>query len=230
MSNYPSVKPEHAHICVNNNVLTSDQISSICDMNEVQCALNELNNNDLPGYQKVKFEIVLPTDVKARLEQTFGLDFSEVVNFPCTWARGDIQTHTDAEYKDGLDIEHKFKFTNICYLSNSSGNFIVNGQPFPIKAGNTIQFEYGLEHNSKDTPEPRLMIGPFSENMCSLGRLARLDATLMASSRGGGSFIKKCRGTKRRRHSMKNKKSHRNKKSYRNKRNATHSNNNAFPK
>ena len=227
MSNYPSIKPEHAHICVNNNVLTSDQISSICDMNEVQCALNELNNNDLPGYQRVQFEIVLPTDVKARLEQTFGLDFSEVVNFPCTWARGDIQTHTDAEWKDGLDIEDtfKFKFTNICYLSNSSGNFIVNGQPFPIKAGNTIQFEYGLEHNSKDTPEPRLMIGPFSENMARL-----LYMGYSSIKHGGGSFIKKCRGTKRRRHSMKNKKSHRNKKSYRNKRNATHSNNNAFPK
>ena len=217
MSNYSSVKPEHAHICVNNNVLTSDQISSICDMNEVQCALNELNNNDLPGYQIVQFEIVLPTDVKARLEQTFGLDFSEVVNFPCTWARGDIQMHTDN--KDGFDIERKFKFTNICYLSNSSGHFIVNGQSFPIKAGNTVQFDYGLEHCSKDTPEHRLMIGPFDENMTRLG---------VIGPNTGHSPIKHGGGTKRRRHSMKNKKSHRNKKSYRNKRNSTRSNNNSY--
>jgi hypothetical protein len=58
----------------------------------------------------------------------------------------------------------------LLYLTDSIGNLIIDGQSYPIAAGNAHIFNEGLAHSTINTGDSkRLMIGPMSETGFQVG-------------------------------------------------------------
>ena len=57
------------------------------------------------------------------------------------------------------------------YLNDSSGNLVLDGTSYPISKGSAYVFNEGLPHETINTGfEPRLLLGPMSEQGFSVGR------------------------------------------------------------
>lgn len=134
------------------NILTSDEIADILNNHEVLA-----NKEKLSTQEKVDFSIELSDEIKAKLGNSFGIDLSQIASIPMRWIKGETQPHIDKGPKS-------FDNTYLVYLTDSIGNLIVDGNSYPITAGNGHIFSEGLEHytiNNENTQ--RLLIGPMSE-------------------------------------------------------------------
>jgi hypothetical protein len=79
------------------------------------------------------------------------------------WIKGDTAAHKDKG-------EKQFINTYLVYLTDSSGHLIIDGQSYPITAGDAHIFNEGLEHSTINTENSeRLMIGPMSESGFRVG-------------------------------------------------------------
>jgi hypothetical protein len=117
-----------------------------------------LNQNKL-SKGMVHFSIPLSETIKAKLEKV--MDVSQVTTIPMTWVRGDTLEH--------IDQGAPFKTTFLIYLTDSVGQFIVDGQNYSITAGNAHIFSEGLSHSTLHTENDRLMMGPMSETGLPVG-------------------------------------------------------------
>lgn len=103
----------------------------------------------------VRFTMDLPTEIKAVLQESLGLDLPEQV--PFRWIQGDTPSHADA----GQSV---FERTHLVYLTDSEGEFHLGEETFPICKGESFVFPHGTLHGTSHTgTTPRLMIGPMSE-------------------------------------------------------------------
>jgi hypothetical protein len=142
------------------NILSSSEITDI--MNN---PIVKTNKALLSDTQKVvRFSIPLVSSIKTKLEKSLS------ITLPCTvpmrWIKGDIPPHTDKGDK-------RFNNTYFIYLTDSIGNLFVDGQSYPITAGNAHIFKEGLEHYTVNTGNSeRLMIGPVDELGSRVGPLA----------------------------------------------------------
>jgi hypothetical protein len=132
---------------------SSEEIATI--MNDPIVTLNQ--NNLSKGM--VHFSIPLSETIKAKLEKV--MDVSQVTTIPMTWVRGDTLEHID----QGAPFESTF----LIYLTDSVGQFIVDGQNYSITAGNAHIFSEGLSHSTLHTENDRLMMGPMSETGLPVG-------------------------------------------------------------
>lgn len=131
------------------NVLSSNEISDILNNHYVIT-----NKAKLSMQPKVDFFIELPLEIKAKLESGFGISMTSI---PMRWIKGDTPEHVDKGTND-------FNNTYLMYLTDSIGNLIIDGEMYPINAGDAHIFNEGLSHSTINTGDSdRLMIGPMSE-------------------------------------------------------------------
>jgi hypothetical protein len=79
------------------------------------------------------------------------------------WIKGDTESHIDT----GI---YSFDYTYLIYLINSEGNLIIENDIYQINKGDAFVFKEGLSHETINTGNnPRLLLGPMSENAFSVG-------------------------------------------------------------
>jgi hypothetical protein len=131
-------------------ILTDAQIESIITSERVLEAKDRLATSNT-----VRFTMDLPTEIKAVLQDSLGLDLPEQV--PLRWIKGDTPSHADA----GQSV---FERTHLVYLTDSIGEFHLGEETFPICKGESFVFPHGTLHGTSHTGTmPRLMLGPMSE-------------------------------------------------------------------
>jgi hypothetical protein len=140
------------------NLLSSNEITEILN-NPIVIT----NKDKLSEQQKVDFSIQLPDAIKDKLETGFDINLSQITSIPMRWIKGDTAPHIDRG-------ENNFNNTYLLYLTDSIGNLIIDGQSYPITAGNAHIFNEGLAHSTINTGDSeRLMIGPMSETGFRVG-------------------------------------------------------------
>jgi hypothetical protein len=148
----------HYYINMIPNLLSSNEIAEILNNPIVQT-----NKEKLSTLDKVDFSIQLPDAIKAKLETGFGINLSQITSIPMRWIKGDTVPHIDRG-------ENHFNNTYLLYLTDSVGNLIIDGQSYPITAGDAHIFNEGLAHSTINTGDSeRLMIGPMSETGFRVG-------------------------------------------------------------
>jgi hypothetical protein len=138
------------------NLLSHNEINDILNNSIVQS-----NKEKLSNLKQVDFYIELTDAIKNKLET--GLNMSLNASIPMRWIKGDIPSHSDKG-------DNNFSNTCLLYLTDSIGNLIIDGQSYPIKAGDAHIFSEGIEHSTINTgTSERLMIGPMSETGFRVG-------------------------------------------------------------
>jgi hypothetical protein len=134
------------------NILSPSEIAEILNSATVSA-----NKEKLATQHKVDFSIELSESIKTKLGGALALDLSRHDTLPMRWIKGDTPAHKDKG-------KEEFSTTYLVYLTDSVGQLIVDGQTYPIAAGNAHVFSEGLEHSTMNTENvERLMIGPMSE-------------------------------------------------------------------
>jgi hypothetical protein len=127
---------------------------------EVLEAKSELDNT-ISG--KIYFSVNLTESIRNVLTSRFGLDLSGISTIPMRWIKGDTAPHVDVGAS-------KFDHTYLVYLNSSPGELVVDGTMYPILENTGYVFNEGLSHTTHNTgSEPRLMIGPMSEQAFAVG-------------------------------------------------------------
>ncbi len=140
------------------NLLSSNEITEILNNHIVQS-----NKELLSTLQQVDFCIQLPDAIKIKLETGLGIDLTQITSIPMRWIKGDTPPHIDKG-------ESVFNTTFLVYLTDSIGNLIIDGQSYPITAGNAHIFSESIAHSTVNTGDSeRLMIGPMSETGFQVG-------------------------------------------------------------
>ena len=134
--------------------LTTKEIEDILNDPVVQ-----LNKQKLLNTNKVNFSIQR-TELKTKLKE---LSINVNDSIPMRWIKGDTPSHKDKG-------ESRFNRTHLIYVTDSIGNLIIDGESYPICAGDAHMFNEGIEHSTINTENTeRLMIGPMSENGFAVG-------------------------------------------------------------
>ena len=140
------------------NLLSSIDIADILNDPIVQT-----NKEKLSTVEKVDFSIDSTDEIKNKLETGFGISLSNITSIPLRWIKGDTPAHTDKG-------EQNFNMTYLMYLTDSIGNLFIDGQTYPITAGDAHIFSEGIEHYTINTgSSERLMIGPMCETGSRVG-------------------------------------------------------------
>ena len=140
------------------NLLSSNEITDILNNPIVQS-----NKEQLSTLQQVDFSIQLPDAIKTKLETGLGINLTQITSIPMRWIKGDTLPHIDKG-------ESVFNNTFLVYLTDSIGNLIIDGQSYPITAGNAHIFSESIAHSTVNTEDSeRLMIGPMSETGFQVG-------------------------------------------------------------
>ncbi len=157
-----------------NNVLSSEDINYLLNIPEVLTAKNKIDNlyNNTSG--SVYFSIPLTPSIKSTINQKIGLDLSNVKSIPMRWIKGDTLPHIDR----GIN---NFENTYLMYLTDSSGELIVDNESYPIEKNHAYIFNEGLDHKTINTGinnnyEPRLLLGPMSEKAFAVGAATTISA------------------------------------------------------
>ena len=143
-------------------------IHNILSSNEIAYLLNDpivkvLKESLTDTHPVIKFSISVPNLIKAKLENSLSIDLSQIEGIPMRWIKGDTLPHIDKG-------EDHFNNTYLIYLTDSIGDLIIDGQTYPITAGDAHIFSEGLAHSTINTGNSeRLMIGPMSESGFQVG-------------------------------------------------------------
>lgn len=141
------------------DVLSSSQIEYISSLSAVEAARSQILSKTSG---MVYFTVELPDEIKTLLLDTMGLDLSHVSKVPMRWVKGDTVPH--------VDRGDTFDNTYLVYLTDSSGELILGDTHYPIARGRGYVFNEGLSHSTVGTGnEPRLLLGPMSENGVPVG-------------------------------------------------------------
>lgn len=142
-------------------------ISNMLSSNEIVEILNNRvvtsNKEKLSALQTVDFSIEMSDEIKNKLETGLDINLSHITSIPMRWIKGDTDPHIDKG-------NTQFNNTYLLYLTDSVGTLLIDGQSYPIKAGDAHIFNEGLEHYTINTGDSeRLMIGPMSETGFQVG-------------------------------------------------------------
>ena len=146
---------------INSSTLSDFDIDYFLSLQEVITAKEKI---DLKAEGTIYFKIDLTTSLREMLYEKFGLDFSQMNTIQMRWIKGDTKPHID---RGNL---HSFDKTYLAYLTDSTGDLVIDGIPHPISKGNAFIFSEGLQHETIGTgSEPRLLLGPMSEQGIPVG-------------------------------------------------------------
>ena len=136
------------------NILSPNEIDAIVNDSIVKTNKANLSNEQ----NVVKFSFPLADEIRAKLSHRLAINVPSTV--PMRWVKGDTPLHVDKG-------EKQFSKTHLVYLTDSVGELIIDGQSYPIAAGDAHIFSEGLAHCTVNTGtvghSERLMIGPMSE-------------------------------------------------------------------
>lgn len=142
------------------NTLSDEQINYILNLSEV---LNAKNNIDLKNNGTEYFNIPLTPSIKESIYQSIGLNLFNIESIPMRWIKGDTPSHVDVG-------DNSFNNTYLIYLTDSTGDLIIDYQSYSISKGIGYVFNEGLSHETINTgSESRLLLGPMDENGLSVG-------------------------------------------------------------
>ena len=143
-----------------NNVLSAEDINYLHQLPEVLEAKSKL---DTVSSGKIYFSVNLTESIRNAIVSRFGVDVSNVTTIPMRWIKGDTAPHVDVGAA-------KFQKTHLVYLNNSPGELVVDNTKYPIVENTGYVFNEGLSHTTHNTgAEPRLMLGPMSEQAFQVG-------------------------------------------------------------
>ncbi len=149
------------------NVLSAEDINYLLNMPEVLTAKNNIDNKSSGA---VYFSVPLTPSIKSTIYQKMGLDLSNVESIPMRWIKGDTLPHIDRGTSS-------FENTYLMYLTDSTGELIVDNESYPISQNNAYIFNEGLDHKTINTGlEPRLLLGPMSETAFAVGAATTISA------------------------------------------------------
>lgn len=144
------------------NILSPTEINDIVNNPVVQTRKAQLSHT-VESNKVVKFSLPLTPDVRDKLSARLGISLSHTI--PMRWIKGDTLPHIDRG-------ESQFTKTHLVYLTSSSGSLVIDGQAYPIHAGDAHIFSEGLEHFTINTgTTERLLLGPMSETGFGVGIL-----------------------------------------------------------
>ena len=142
------------------NILSAEDINYLNHLPEVLDAKSKL---DTSASGKIYFSVNLTESIRNALTSRFGVELSNVTTIPMRWIKGDTAPHVDVGASN-------FERTYLVYLNNSAGELVVDGTDYPILENTGYVFNEGLSHETLHTgDEPRLMIGPMSEQAFAVG-------------------------------------------------------------
>jgi hypothetical protein len=142
------------------NILSPSEINDIVNNPVVQTHKAQLSHT-VESNKVVKFSLPLAPDIRDKLSTRLGISLSHTI--PMRWIKGDTLPHIDRG-------ESQFTKTHLVYLTSSSGSLVIDGQAYPIHAGDAHIFSEGLEHFTINTgTTERLLLGPMSETGFGVG-------------------------------------------------------------
>jgi hypothetical protein len=137
------------------NVFSNEDVQYLLQLPEVIAASAKLSPTSSSG--AVYFKIPLTETIRAVLQVRLGLNLSTVSEIPMRWIKGDTAPHVDSGPSE-------FEKTFLVYLNNSEGEFVLQGESYPIVANTAFVFNEGLSHETLGTgSSPRLLVGPMNE-------------------------------------------------------------------
>ena len=144
------------------NLLTTQQVAAILNDPEAEKAKGRFSADSAAPAQ-VYFTLALPADVKDAIRTGLGVDLSAQKDVPMRWIRGDLPAHKDTG-------QAAFQLTAIVYVTESTGEFVLDGTSYVIEQGSGMTFQEGVVHETRGTGSaPRLLIGPMSETGFPVG-------------------------------------------------------------
>jgi len=147
--------------------LAEDDIDHILRLPEVIHAKGKI---DRLSNGQIDFSINIPASLKKQIGNKMGINLSRMETIPMRWVKGDTPPHSDCIKDFAKDVAKDCANTYLAYLTDSKGRFIVNGNTYTISKGAAYVFSEGLRHETSGTgSEPRLLLGPMSEDGNSLG-------------------------------------------------------------
>jgi len=155
-----------------------DYIQSIPDVLLAKEKLAIFENNG-----SVYFKITLTEGLKSTLSARFSLDLTNITEIPMRWIKGDTVRHADKGESD-------FSNTYLVYLSDSSGEFVLDDTAFPIQKNQGFVFSEGILHETMNTGSmPRLLLGPMNEFAQPVGINASVQAIYYYSSQSAAEAV-----------------------------------------
>ena len=149
-----------AEIINTSNCLPEEYINELLNLPEVISAKGQI---DAKQSGSVYFLIDLTPTIKKALNDLFRLDFTAISQIPMRWIKGDTHPHVD-------NSPRHFEKTHLIYLTDSPGELVIDGVSYPITKGHSYTFSEGLRHETINTGfEPRLLLGPMSEEGIAVG-------------------------------------------------------------
>jgi uncharacterized repeat protein (TIGR01451 family) len=147
-----------------NNIFTELDIDFIFNLPEVKKAKEDI---DIKSEGSIYFTIDITPEIQKTIFNNLGLNLS---NVPMRWIKGDTKPHVDHG-------QTTFNNTYLVYLTDSLGEFIVDNNSYSITKGCGYVFSEGLEHQTINTGlEPRLLLGPMSEEGFAVGEAITITA------------------------------------------------------
>lgn len=142
------------------NIFDQNDINLILNLDSVKIAKKKLD------YQSTSsFNIDLPTKMQEDIFSKFGLSIKSV---PMRWIKGDTKPHIDQS-------SETFNRTYLIYFNDSIGSLYIDNNEYPIKSNYGYSFDEGCYHATLNTgTEPRLLLGPMSENGISVGAITTI--------------------------------------------------------
>jgi hypothetical protein len=139
------------------NILSETDINYILSLPEVVTTKEKLETQNV-----IKFSVALPDAIKQSLQEKLGINLQGITTIPLRWIKGDTAPH--------IDLGDKFLKTYLLYLNDSQGELVLGEEHYQIAKNTAFVFNEGLNHYTLNTgSEPRLMIGPMSENAIAIG-------------------------------------------------------------
>ena len=141
---------------MNHLLFSADEIDALVGLPQVMEAHARLSDSSV-----VQFNAELPAELRERMAAQ--LDVDSLTTVPMRWIRGDTPAHADVGEDD-------FERTHIVYLTDSEGEFVLDGVSHPITKGSGFTFAHGIRHETRGTGSvPRLLLGPMSERADPVG-------------------------------------------------------------
>jgi hypothetical protein len=146
------------------DIISEIDIEFILNLPEVKKAKNDM---DRRTEGSVYFSIEISSEIRQKIFENFGLNLTRV---PMRWIKGDTKPHIDHG-------ESNFDNTYLVYLTDSEGRFLIDDTSYPIQKNTGYVFSEGLSHETINTgSEPRLLLGPMSEQGFAVGAASIITA------------------------------------------------------
>ena len=152
---------------ISTSILPDQVIDSLLLLPEVIAAKTRIDQSPLGS--SIYFTVDITPDMQQLLCVHFGISISDTSSFPMRWIKGDTKPHIDIG-------KSRFEKTCLAYLTDSEGDFFLDGEAYPISKGAVYRFPEGVKHETLGTGvAPRLLFGPMSEQGFSVGGVGILE-------------------------------------------------------